>query len=580
MHLGPVLLLTAMAGGCYSDNLLNDSRRGLVEGGEVVCDNPELRESEGPFHYADLGPEWDEQVPAGYEQEVQSGVGGVIADLTGDGSLEIYLPNISPGQLFVRQDDGTYADEASSRLPFADYRLTSSGATAADVDGDGDLDLLVTNLDRPNRLFINDGSGQFHDDTRSRGLLDTEWATMSCAFADLDGDNDLDLFVSNDSTKEGPYLPDPGYPNQLFENVGDGYFTERSELLSASARDGYTFLTGLLDVDLDGDPDMVQVNAHGDGAYFTTLIRNDVQNGTLSFTDIGQQSSLSSVKDGMGLGVGDLNGDTIPDFLISDWGPVWLLESAPDGTWYHTAAARRLVPDVTANQLISWGTELGDLDNDGLLDAVVVFGQSIRRQGTENANKVNEEFQPDAVYMQQPDGTFVDRALDWGMDDLTSGRGLWFLDFNGDGHLDLFRRDGLGKATLALSRCSDNAWLSVQVEGLSPNTRGIGVQVLAETGDRTVSGWITAGGRGLASSGPAMAYLGLGDAEVVDRLVVRWPFGGESVWEDVAVRQQVTVLEGQAGGCAATPRPPSLVWSLALFGLVLRRRSFVVDFDG
>ncbi len=547
MHLGPVLLFPALTSGCDSDELPDDARVGLIEHGEVVCANPELRESEGPFFYADLGPEWDVQVPAGFEEEVRLGVGGTVADLTGDGILEIYLPNGSPGQLFVRQANGTYADEALSRLPDAGEHLTSSSATAADIDGDDDLDLLVTNLDRANRLFINNGGGRFDDDTRGRGLEATQWACMGGTFADLDGDRDLDLFLSNDSTLDGPHLPDPGDPNQLFENMGDGYFTERPEVLSPSARDGYTFLTGLLDVDLDGDPDMVQVNAHGDGAYLSTLIQNDVQDGTLSFSDIGQKSSLSSIKDGMGLGVGDLNGDTIPDFLISDWGPLWLLESAPDGAWYHTAAARDLVPDDSARQVISWGTELGDLDNDGLLDAVVVFGQSLRAISSPAQEvKENVEFQPDGLYMQQPDGTFVDRASDWGMDEMTTGRGLWLLDFNDDGHLDLFRRDGLGLATLALSRCSDNAWLSVRVKGVSPNTRGIGVQVLAETAEGTVSGWITAGGRGLGSSGPAVAYLGLGDVEVVERLVVRWPFGGESAWEDVAVRQQVTVVEAKA----------------------------------
>jgi hypothetical protein len=238
----------------------------------------------------------------------------------------------------------------------------------------------------------------------------------------------------------------------------------------------------------------------------------------------------------MGVAVGDLNGDEVMDFFVTAWDGWRLFESAPGGLWFETSQARGLFPDTLGGQNVAWGTDLGDLDNDGDLDLGVAYGY-LQLFSLHN----NPTRQPDAVLEQLADGSFVDRAPAWGLADPGRNRSTLWVDLNRDGWLDLVRTDLRAQPTIHLGRCGDAGWLEVEVHQPGMNTFAIGARVRVVDGDQTWVRDVTAGGVGFASALPAEVHVGLGDRDHVDRVEVRWPDGAWSVMEDVPTRQRLTI---------------------------------------
>jgi hypothetical protein len=396
-----------------------------------------------------------------------------------------------------------------------------TGGSLADIEGDGDLDLLILRYERPARLLRNDGPGedgrpQLVDATAESGI-DADGASTSSAWGDIDADGDLDLFVGayGDLASEVPSR------SRLFVNQGDGTFVDRSEELAAVLGDGFTRVGGFHDVDGDGLPELYVVNDVGSVAP-NVLLRN--VGGRFVRDD--NASGLDLQMSGGGMGVGDVNGDDVPDFLIPQWDEISLMESNGSGEWFDWAAARGLRPDAERGQKVGWGAELADMDNDGDLDGLVAYGAlEVDIPYWENPDE-----QPDALFLQQEDGTFADVAPEWGIDDLGKNRGFVVADFNDDGWLDVVTRDVDGPSTLYVSRCGAEHWLKVTLRDEAIANRdvvGARVKVIAESG-RSWTRWVSAGGTGYGSGGPPELHFGLGPEVRVDRVEVRWPDGQES----------------------------------------------------
>ncbi len=176
----------------------------------------------------------------------------VWADVNGDGWQDLYVvngryPAGEPNRLYINNRDGTFRD-ASAESGAADPNW-GLGAAFADVDADGDMDLFVSNYVGPNALYLNDGTGRFTAGGRAAGLADEGWG-KGPAFADIDHDGDLDLY-------EG----DCKVANQLYRNNGDGTFTNIADLNPAVRCETVrTKGTAFADVDGDGDLDLYVVN--------------------------------------------------------------------------------------------------------------------------------------------------------------------------------------------------------------------------------------------------------------------------------------------------------------------------------
>jgi hypothetical protein len=214
---------------------------------------------------------------AGLAETFGPALGVVAADLDEDGWQDLYVGNDgAANQLWINRRDGTFADEAllaGCAVSGEGRAQASMGTDAGDYDGDGDLDLVMDNIDGEGlMLYRNDGARGFVDVTRASGLLAPSWSStgFGAAWLDFDNDSRLDLLVVNGAIKVLPAQARAGEPlplrqqRQLFRNVGDGRFEEVGEAAGAAfdaAEVGRGAAFG--DLDDDGDVDVVVSNNAG-----------------------------------------------------------------------------------------------------------------------------------------------------------------------------------------------------------------------------------------------------------------------------------------------------------------------------
>jgi len=246
----------------------------------------------------------------------------------------------------------------------------------------------------------------------------------------------------------------------------------------------------------------------------------------------------------MGLGIGDLNRDGVWDLLVPALGKNFMMVSdLSSSSWFDGASFLGLQPDDDLNQNSGWGGEICDLDNDGYLDVLMGYG-TVRLKSFDEVKPRHEWEQPDEVYRGRPSGGFEPVGARWGVDDVMVTRGSVVADLNRDGYLDIIKREYGGVVVIHLSRCGEDAWLEVDLDWDSPNRHGVGAEVLVEADGLWHRRLISAGSTSTTSGGPPIAHVGLGEAQAVSELMVRWPDGlHESFTVDggMPTHQRVTV---------------------------------------
>ncbi|HEX6368654.1 MAG TPA: VCBS repeat-containing protein [Longimicrobium sp.] len=230
----------------------------------------------------------------------------IAADVDADGDADLLFGNHGQNFLFVNNGAGRFADQTRQRLP-AVADLTQD-LEAGDVDGDGDLDLVVGNVD-DNRLLLNDGRGVFADAPERLPLRAAIEETREADLADVDGDGDLDLYFAN-----LPFVAGADPQDRLLINDGRGWFTDETEArIGKETR--YTVDAEFTDVDGDGDLDLVTANLNDSHPYRVSL--ND---GTGVFRDA-TSSVFPSGLTGQGVDaeVADFDGDGRLDIYFSSY---------------------------------------------------------------------------------------------------------------------------------------------------------------------------------------------------------------------------------------------------------------------
>ncbi|MCP3964329.1 MAG: CRTAC1 family protein [bacterium] len=281
--------------GNYMDYTLARNKACIGESG--------LRDYCGPQSYKPLpdrlfrnrrdGTFEDVSEKSGITADFGATLGVTAADFDGDGWLDVYVANDqTANQLWLNQRDGTFANDAlllGCALNRDGQAEASMGVDAADVDGDGDLDLFMTHLTREsNTLYLNDGSGLFRDLSTGSGLGNPSWGYtgFGTAFFDYDNDGWLDLYVANGSVYiifELAREKDP-YPlhqtNQLYRNLGLGE-NGRVTFAETTSEGGEVFehsgvSRGALfgDLDNDGDTDVVVTNSSGPARVLINQVGN------------------------------------------------------------------------------------------------------------------------------------------------------------------------------------------------------------------------------------------------------------------------------------------------------------------
>jgi len=519
-----------------------------------------------------------------YVETLGSGV--VCFDADGDGDLDLYFCNGAHlvgttqdppprDQLFRNDGHGHFVDAtAESGLGDTHY---SMAACAADYDNDGDLDLYVTSFDEPNVLYRNDGAGHFTDVTAASGTAGNAAGTEgACAFADVDGDGWLDLFVGgcveHSRTKNKPcrdaildtktltrrYCNPIDYqpiPDTLLRNRGDGTFEDVSVAAGVADHSGRALGVAFCDFDDDGDQDLYVANDRSP----SELLIND---GHGHFTDEGMAAGVAVDPDGraqasMGIAVGDYDGDGRMDFAVTYFEKEWNGLYHNEGDHLFTDQAG---PSGTAGPSFSklgWGTEFFDADLDGKLDWLVLNGHV-----HPNIEQLRPPDSHDG-YAQQPlfflnrgNGQFENLREEAGpaLAARHTARGLAVGDFDGDGDLDVAINSNHSRATIWRNESprADRHWLMVKTVGAAradlstgksgSNRDGIGARVIVHAGGQTQIREVHTG-QSYFSQGDLRVHFGLGAATKADLVEVRWPSGRVSQLRDVPADQIVVIPE-------------------------------------
>ena len=471
--------------------------------------------------------------------------GAAAGDIDGDDDIDLFIVrgNVEKNLLLVNEG-GIFVDRSDgSGLALPDNGTANvklSGPVLADMDGDGDLDIFVGGLQAdPSFIFRNNGDLTFTDVTNGSGIdLMTSKNTISAAFGDYDGDGDLDLAMAHWGTPRQSAMP--GETETLWRNDSDStriQFTPVSaaagisEALALDLRGvlgpdhDYTFAPNFADINKDGHLDLLSVSDFRGSQVF-------INKGDGTFDDATDRTQITDTN-GMGAAVGDFNNDQDLDWFVSSIQGNRLYENV-DGTYIEIAGEAGV-----GNGGWGWAACFADFDLDGLLDIYHTNGWI-----NDTSSNPQDPYTSDRsrLFMSNGDGTFSEQATAVGIDDQEQGRGVICADFDNDLDVDiLLLINENEKAALYWRNTINNAnALSISLNGSGKNTAAIGARIFATVGDTTQMRQISIGSN-FTTHNPARAVFGFGEATQIDELRILWPDGEETLLSNVSTGQALTI---------------------------------------
>lgn len=475
--------------------------------------------------------------------------GVVAADLDGDGLVDLYFTNtVGANALYWGLGGGAFEAATAHGAELDEWQ--SGLANAADQDGDGLLDLLVGGRDHL-RLFRNRGDRTFEDVTTAVGLVEPMGWAGGAAWADWDEDGDLDLFAGGYTdwvdTNGTTFWDATSVTNRLYRN-DDGVFSDQTASFGVqNDEDGAVLHAVWRDLDRDGDTDLLQVNDFGDLLTNTRLWRNDGPNGDgWAFSEMALASGLGYLGAPMGAMVRDLDGDGLDDLWLSDFGDFNIYQGLLEWSWVDVSLAWSPTVVLESDDT-HWSILDVDLDGDGVPGVYVAFGP-IPFIFTGEIPTYPDQWDRFLVATSDQFGEFhfvevQDEVFPDPMDGLS--RAVAKADLNADGVPDLVIPHVGEPPSLLLGRCTDNERLVVQLEDFdNPNRTAVGARVTVQRGDLRITQEVSAGGRGTFSGSEPVLFYGLGPAGDPARVTVQWPRGGTEVFDGICPHCRVTIRRG------------------------------------
>lgn len=470
------------------------------------------------------------RVTTGAAATDRASTGGVAwIDIDGDGDLDLFVTNgydVSKRPT-TPQADRLYLNDGRGHLtpapsgPLSSDTAYSSGQAWGDYDNDGDPDVLVaTQLNRPDILYRNDGRGNFTVVTDSP-VVSTPGSSFGASWADVDNDGLLDLLSVNGG------LSGRGI-NALFRNLGGGRF---ERILDGHLVTDSTGHAGSAwgDYDNDGDLDLYVGNTVF-AQPTSHLYRND---GNFRLTRIENSPVVTDTGPTLGGAWGDYDNDGDLDLAVATPNGYvdWLYRNDGAGRFSRVTDAGDLSIEGNGNFALHWA----DYDNDGDLDLLAANWGA-----------------PSALYTNVGNGRFerFDHG-DLGRLVMTAGSTSWG-DFDRDGDLDLIIGTWpnwpgpLEEDHIYRNDSPPRSWLGVQLAGTRSNRSGIGARVTVRA---RINGRVVTQMRELVpttsfrSHDPLELHFGLGNARRVDEIVVRWPSGVVQRLGVQRVKQRLTITE-------------------------------------
>ncbi len=464
--------------------------------------------------------------------------GGAVGDFNNDGWQDLFVISDAnrPDRLFMNNGDGTFTERASA-WGIANLHYGTS-ATAADYNGDGWMDISVSSagsLDGipragENLVYRNNGDGTFSEVAEQLGLANrvNAFDPMCVAFGDYDEDGDLDLFSTAYSTgQQGNRL----YRN-LMKETGEERFedvTDEAGLTPHLDRFVSGFAVSFADMERDGILDIVLIADHGTSRYFRG-------NGDGTFTNATSTVERLLAANGMGIAIGDFDRDGLFDFYASSIE----YEGVPNsGNLLYRQLPQGGFEEVGIEMGVNragwaWGVLMVDVDHDGYEEIL----------STQNADTTRAR-----MYKRSGRSGYAQIAEACGFDHFLGGRGFVNFDMDNDGDQDLvvftsggFEAKPIGVWRNDLSGPGTN-WLRVELdttvrESLAPGGFGAVVRILSDKGPHMQ---MIDGGPNHCSSGEHGAHFGLGPVDTLDWVRVEWLDGTSTTIPGVATNQILKV---------------------------------------
>lgn len=422
------------------------------------------------------------------------GKGVAFADVNGDGFVDLYVSNKGgANKLYLNNGDGTFKDVTSKAGKGIDAPGFTMGSVFGDYDNDGDVDLYLATGGQyeieANRLFANNGDGTFVDVTDAAGV-GLKAFTYSASFADYDNDGDLDLYCANYGV---------GAKNVLFANNGDGSFTDVTDAAGVGDK-SWSWMGVWADIDNDGDVDLYVVNGRYPSGEPNKLF---VNNGNGTFTEAAASAGINDSNWGLGASFADIDNDGDQDLFVSNYIGGNNLYLNDGGTF------SKATQQIASGQE-GWGKgpTFGDVDNDGDLD--------LYEGDCKLANQ---------MYLNDGKGNFTNIADEQPQLKCATVRtkGTAFADVDNDGDLDLYVINWGAENKLYLNDQNDKNF--IEIAGLP-----FGTKVSLYDGDRLVATREVRSATGFCAQEPTTVHFGA-QAGKVYTAKVTFP-GGRSV--DVA----------------------------------------------
>ena len=565
----------------------------------------EMRPEDTGIDFVNVNRETEEDNILTYEY-FYNGAGVAAGDINNDGLVDLFFTsNQGENKLYLNRGDFRFEDITTS-AGLADKTGWRTGASMADVNGDGLLDIYVCRsgnqheMLRYNSLYINKGNLTFEDQASSFGLNDKSYTTQA-AFFDFDNDRDLDVFllnhsrltISNSYDVTRRYLEKrvPFVGNRLLKN-DEGKFVDVSDSLGVfGPASNYGLGVVMADFNNDGSTDVYTSN---DYTEKDKLLLNT----NFRFQDVSDSSFSHMSQFSMGVDAADVNNDGYVDLVTLDMLPETNLRQKEffwpdkydvyaamvrsgrhhqymrnmlhvnngDGSFRETGQFARI-----SNTDWSWAPLLADFDNDGWQDLLITNGfkrnftsndflryqadLSLKAQRGEVVESMSEILMRmpqnathDYVFKNIEGNRFMDMSASWGFQDETLSSGAAYADLDNDGDLDLIisRID----ATAGVYRNNSevlfkNHFMKVRLNGLGKNVHGVGARVSVHADSLHLVRELFPV-RGFQSSVEHTLFFGLGKHTEIDSMVVSWPGGKRQRIINPKVDQLLNLSEREA----------------------------------
>lgn len=538
-----------------------------------------------------------------------NGGGVAIGDVNNDGLPDIYFTANSKGgnKLYLNKGDFVFED-VTAKAGVAGTADWCTGATMADVNGDGLLDIYVAavsgryGLTGHNELFINNGNGTFTESSTRYGL-DLFCFTTQTAFFDYDHDGDLDCYVLNQSHHPHSNVVDTANRRKYDSLSGDRLYrndiSTTGKFTDVSARAGiyqsnlgYGLGLAVADLNNDGWDDVYVGNDFHENDYYY------VNNGNGTFSESGAGHFYHYSRFSMGNDVADYNNDGRPDVVTVDMLPPdekilktygsdenadsYNVKLKMNGYQYQYSrnclqranGSGASFSDVALQSGVSatdwsWCPLLADFDNDGIKDLFITsgivkrpvdldyirFASDMKLKGSDKTDKYDKE-----VIAQMPDGAsypfffkgtgeaFTDESEAWGTATQKGYfNGAAYADLDNDGNLDLVVNCINAPALVLKNNSPKRNFLSVKFSGEGGNKAGIGAKAYLFAKGRLQYQELMPT-RGFQSASDVRLHFGLNDATTVDSVLIVWPDQKFQLLKNVAANKEIIIKQQEASG--------------------------------